>query len=235
MATHQRPYRTARVALVGSPGRTRGPQTGWFSADVGMGVGIGLLVLVTSMRLWELPPRDWGFRWSRLEPPCALATVERLGLSGRALSTYANGWLLYRRYPAVRIGLDWDFVFGQARWAEWQEVWRQGAAGLQAYFERYGVGFLLGHTPSWHVIAGLQQRGWVLVHLDDLYFIMVPPRSDREALIQRKGFRFIVLWDNLPSAPRMPAASSMKRIGRSKSVPPRPPSPMPTEPRRCIS
>ena len=45
-----------------------------------------------------------------------------------------------------------------------------------------------------HVVPGLAARGWVLVHLDDRYFVMVRQNSARGMQV----FKLIKPWENAP-------------------------------------
>jgi hypothetical protein len=47
----------------------------------------------------------------------------------------------------------------------------------------------------------LTSLGWVLIHLDDRFFLTVPQRPDTEDLIRREGYHHIVPWDNAPVTP----------------------------------
>jgi hypothetical protein len=94
-------------------------------------------------------------------------------------------------------------VVGPVRFAELQQASEGGVSGLQAYFERYHVDILLlsHNVYSRELVPRLQARGWVLVHLDDTYYGMVPKRPAFEALIAREGYHHIAPWDNAPVTP----------------------------------
>jgi hypothetical protein len=47
------------------------------------------------------------------------------------------------------------------------------------------------------VYQALIDDGWIFVHMDDRYFVMVPRRPDSEALIRREGYQQIIPWDNI--------------------------------------
>ena len=58
-------------------------------------VGSGLMIGLTAMGLWSAhavwsAPVEGGFRWNRAEPVCVVASVERLGLSGRFFAVTAR-------------------------------------------------------------------------------------------------------------------------------------------------
>jgi hypothetical protein len=64
--------------------------------------------------------------------------------------------------------------------ADREAAWKGGPATLHAYFERHQVDVVVLHTGFAHVVPGLAERGWRLIHLDDGYFMMV-----RQASAQR--------------------------------------------------
>ena len=144
-------------------------------------VGSGLMIGLTAMGLWSAhavwsAPREGGFRWNREEPVCVVASVERLGLSGRFFSTRADV-LLWRFHPSVRVDYTWEYVAGPVHTADRQAAWKGGPAGLHAYFERYQVDVIVLNIGAGQVVPELAARGWVLVHLDDSYFMMVRQNS----------------------------------------------------------
>jgi hypothetical protein len=137
----------------------------------------GLMLMLTAVGLWLSQtvwgaPRDGGFHWSRGEPVCLVSRIEQLGLSGRFF-TFRTDVLLWRFHPHVRVDFTWEYVAGPVRTAEREEAWKGGAAGLHAYFERHQVDVAVLHTGMGHVVPGLAERGWRLIHLDDRYFMMV--------------------------------------------------------------
>jgi hypothetical protein len=152
----------------------------------------GLMLGLTAMGLWLAhtvwdAPRDGGFRWNRGEPLCLVATIQRLGLSGRFF-TFRPDVLLWRFHPSVRVDFTWEYVAGPVRTADREAAWKGGPAGLHAYFERHQVDVIVLHTGIGHVAPGLAEHGWRLIHLDDSYFMMVRQSS----------------------APRMPAYTRIK-------------------------
>ena len=161
-------------------------------------VGSGLMIGLTVMGLWSAhavwsAPREGGFRWNREEPVCVVASVERLGLSGRFFASRPDV-LLWRFHPSVRVDYTWDYVAGPVHTADRQAAWKDGAAGLHAYFERYQVDVIVLNNGAGQVVPGLATRGWVLVHLDDRYFMMVRQNSARGMPV----FKLIKPWENAP-------------------------------------
>jgi hypothetical protein len=161
---------------------------------VGSGLTIGLTVmgLWTAHAVWSAP-QEGGFRWNRSEPVCVLASVERLGLSGRFFAIWPDV-LLWRFHPGVRVDYTWEYVAGPVRTAERQAAWKGGPAGLHAYFERYQVDVIVLNNGAGQVVRGLAAHGWVLIHLDDRYFIMVRQSSVRGVPI----YKLIKSWENAP-------------------------------------
>jgi hypothetical protein len=161
-------------------------------------VGSGLMIGLTALGLWLAytvwgAPRGGGFRWSRGEPACVVASIERFGLSGRIFTTRPDV-LLWRFHPSVRVDFTWEYVAGQVHTAERQAAWKGGPAELHAYFERHQVDAIVLDTGAGHVVPGLAARGWKLVHLDDGYFIMV-----RQSFAQRvPNYTLIKSWEYAP-------------------------------------
>ena len=85
--------------------------------------------------------------------------------------------LLWRFHPNVRVDFTWEYIAGRERSADRLAAWQGGTAGLHAYFERHQVDGIVLNTGVGHVVPGLTERGWRLVHLDDRYFIMVRPTA----------------------------------------------------------
>jgi hypothetical protein len=83
-------------------------------------------------------------------------------------------------------------VAGPLHAAARQAAWKGGAAGLQAYFERHQVEVIVLNNGAGHVVPGLRARGWVIVHLDDRYFMMV-----RQSAAQGMPmYQLIRAWEN---------------------------------------
>jgi hypothetical protein len=161
-------------------------------------VGSGLMIGLTAMGLWSAQavwgaPREGGFRWNREEPACLVASVERLGLAGRFFAVWPDV-LLWRFHPSVRVDYTWDYVAGPVHTADRQAAWKDGAAGLHAYFERYQVDVIVLNNGAGHVVPELATRGWVLVHLDDRYFVMVRQSSAQGMPM----YKLIKAWENAP-------------------------------------
>ena len=155
-------------------------------------IGLTAVGLWSAHAVWA-DPREGGFRWNREEPVCVVTSVERLGLSGRFFSTRPD-ILLWRFHPSVRVDYTWEYVAGPVLTAERQAAWKGGPAGLHAYFERYQVDVIVLNIGAGHVVRELAARGWVLVHLDDSYFIMV-----RQKLAQGMPmYKLIRPWENAP-------------------------------------
>jgi hypothetical protein len=138
-------------------------------------------------------PRDGGFRWSRGEPACAVASIERLGLSGRIFTTRPDV-LLWRFHPSVRVDFTWEYVAGPVHTADRQAAWKGGPAGLHAYFERHQVDVIAMDTGAGHVVPGLAAHGWRLIHLYDRYFMMVRQTAARGKPIYTR----IQSWEYVP-------------------------------------
>jgi hypothetical protein len=156
------------------------------------------MIGLTAMGLWSAQvvwgaPQEGGFHWNREEPVCVVASVERLGLSGRFFSTRADV-LLWRFHPSVRVDYTWDYVAGPVHTAERQAAWKAGPAGLHAYFEQYQVDVIVLNNGAAQVVPGLAARGWVLIHLDDSYFMMARQSSAQGMPI----YKLIKPWENAP-------------------------------------
>lgn len=156
------------------------------------------MIGLTAMGLWSAhavwsAPQEGGFRWNREEPVCVVASVERLGLSGRFFTTRADV-LLWRFHPSVRVDYTWEYVAGPVRTADRQAAWKGGPAELHAYFERYQVDVIVLNNGAGHVVPGLAARGWVLIHLDDRYFMMMRQSSAQGMPI----YKLIKPWENAP-------------------------------------
>jgi hypothetical protein len=161
-------------------------------------IGSGLMVGLTAVGLWSAQavwtaPRQGGFRWSREEPRCVVASVERLGLGGRFFAVWPDV-LLWRFHPNVRVDYTWEYVAGPVHTAERQAAWKGGAAGLHDYFEQHRVEVIVLNNGAGHVVPGLATRGWVLVHLDDRYFVMVRQRAAQGM----RPYKLIRAWENAP-------------------------------------
>jgi hypothetical protein len=155
-------------------------------------IGLTVVGLWTAQTVWGAP-QEGGFRWNREEPLCIVASVERLGLSGRFFTSRPDV-LLWHFHPNVRVDYTWEYVAGPELSAERQSAWKGGPAGLHAYFERYQVEVLVLNNAAGQVVPGLASRGWVLVHLDDRFFMMAR-QSSRQGM---QAFKFIKAWENAP-------------------------------------
>jgi hypothetical protein len=153
-------------------------------------IGLTVVGLWTAQEVWA-NPREGGFRWNREEPVCVTASIQRLGLSGRFLSTRAD-ILLWRFHPSIRVDYTWEYVSGPVLTAERQAVRKGGPGELYAYLERYDIDAVVLNIGAGKVVPELAAQGWVLIHLDDGYFIMV-----RQQLAQRlPAYKFIRPWEN---------------------------------------
>jgi hypothetical protein len=161
-------------------------------------VGGGLTIGLTVMGLWSAhavwsAPVEGGFRWNRAEPVCVVASVERLGLSGRFFTSRADV-LLWRFHPSVRVDYTWEYVAGPVQTVEREAARKGGPAELHAYFERYGVDVIVLNIGAGQVVPGLVAHGWVLVHLDDSHFIMARQSAAQGMPI----YKLIKPWENAP-------------------------------------
>jgi hypothetical protein len=155
-------------------------------------IGLTVVGLWSGHALWA-HPRDGGFHWNREEPVCVVASIERLGLSGRFFSTRAD-ILLWRFHPKVLVDYTWEYVSGPTLTAERQAARTGGPSELHAYLERYQVDAIVLNIGAGKVISELATRSWVLVHLDDSYLIMV-----RQKLAQGLPvYKLIRPWENAP-------------------------------------
>jgi hypothetical protein len=102
--------------------------------------------------------------------------------------------LLWRFHPRVRVDYTWEYVAGPVRTADRQAAWKGGPAGLHAYFERYQVDVIVLNNASGQVVPGLAARGWVLIHLDDRFFMMVRQNPAQGMQV----FKLIKAWENAP-------------------------------------
>jgi hypothetical protein len=161
-------------------------------------IGSSLMIGLTVMGLWSAhavwsAPLEGGFRWNRAEPVCVVASVGQLGLSGRFFTTRADA-LLWHFHPHVRVDYTWEYVAGPVRTAERQAAWKSGPAGLQAYFERYQVDVIVLNIGAGQIVPELAARGWVLIHLDDSYFMMTRQGSAQGIPV----YKLIKSWENAP-------------------------------------
>jgi hypothetical protein len=161
-------------------------------------IGGGLMLGLTAVGLWSAQkvwanPREGGFRWNREEPGCVIASVERLGLSGRFFSTRAD-ILLWYFHPRVRVDYTWEYVSGPALTAEREAARKGGPVRVRAYLERYQVDAIVLNIGAGQVVPELAARGWALVHLDDSYFIMVRPELAQGMPVYKR----IRPWENAP-------------------------------------
>jgi hypothetical protein len=63
------------------------------------------------------------------------------------------------------------------------------------------VDLILLKTGSFRNVPLLTSLGWVMIHVDDCFFLMAPRRPDTEVLIQQEGYRLIRPWENAPVTP----------------------------------
>ena len=166
---------------------------------VGMGLMLGLLVMAlwSAVGIWRTPRGL--HQWSRDEPVCVVATLERLGLSGRM---YMQGnaradasWRLSRVHPQVQS--TWEYVAGQTTLAALQ-AWDRGPAALQAPVDAFDVhGLVLSTARSGSGVSALERQGWVIVHVEDHWLVMVRQAHVREMPV----YDIIKPWTNAPVSP----------------------------------
>jgi hypothetical protein len=187
------------AAALGSLPRVDSTRGWWRGARWPVWVSIGLLSGLTAIGLWGAWQwRDW--RWTRGEPLCVEAAVERLGRTVRVLGDPRHEWLLYRLPDRVTVNLFWEYASGQQASTEFDAIWR-GRANLGPYLDRYRVHLILLNTGAFRNVPLLTSMGWVMIHLDDRFFLMVPRRPDMDALIEQEGYRLIRPWENAPVTP----------------------------------
>jgi hypothetical protein len=101
----------ADTALITGPFVAAALGSWWQGARWPVWVGIGLLGGLTVIGLWGAWQwRDW--RWTRGEPLCVEAAVERLGRTVRVLGDPRHEWLLYRLPDRVTVDLFWEYASG---------------------------------------------------------------------------------------------------------------------------
>jgi hypothetical protein len=67
-----------------------------------------------------------------------------------------------------------------------------GRADLKASLEHYRVSLIILKQRFSQKVRPLTSLGWVLIHLDDRFFLTLPQRPDTEDLIRREGYHHIV-------------------------------------------
>jgi hypothetical protein len=184
------------VAAALSP-QSRREQRTWLVLGLVLLLGVAGLVGTTALQYRGQVQRTWSILGGAT--PCLLAAVERLGVSGRVYGD-VNIWLLYLFFPSIRVSSTWEYIAGERPWHEARDAFFQPPATLHAYLTRHQVSWVVGRLdPGGHALPGLIDLGWVLVHLDDEFFIMVRPGPETAALIRREGYRAIAsVWAGTP-------------------------------------
>jgi hypothetical protein len=148
-------------------------------------VALMVMALSATVSIWRTPR---GFHvWSRGEPVCVLARLEQWGLSGRLYmrgnARTDHSWLLYRLHPHVQVPSTWEYVAGETTMAA-LKGWDQGPDELLAHVEAYQVQTLVLSTArSWPGVPTLERQGWVVVHVEDHWLIMVRQEAAKPASV----------------------------------------------------
>jgi hypothetical protein len=145
----------------------------------------------------ETTARHPGLGLARTVPVAAADYVARRGLAGACVNTYSAGaYLVYRFYPALRVGMDSrNDVYGEDLYAAYEQA-LQDPAALAAMIERIGASFVFfewaepGMTPAGRTVHGLDPP-WRPVWFDDRAVIYVGERGPRADLVSRDGYRVL--------------------------------------------
>jgi hypothetical protein len=77
-------------------------------------------------------------------------------------------------------------------------AWDRGPAELQAHLEAFDVHVLMLSTArSWPGVSALEQHGWVIVHVEDQWLVMVRAPLVKPAVT----YPLIRPWENAPVTP----------------------------------
>jgi hypothetical protein len=185
---------------------------------------LGALTVETTVRTMPQPVphryrRVWGWGLdAQAQPLCATDFLQRYHVMGRGFVDIRSASLvLWRLWPQVRVGIDArDFAAGEQAHRDYFLAQHVPAA-LQVYLERHQINFLLLRPRNLTLEHYKRLRdllGWVFVHLDDRFFVMVPPRPANAALLAEQGYRHILPWLNMPVTP-MNAPAVLREADRA--------------------
>jgi hypothetical protein len=163
-------------------------------------VGTGLTLTLASVAVWVAWPFDT-WEWKEKDPRCLMARLARPDLSARvavAAPRLGYPWLLYHFYPRFQAHDHWEYVIGEAAHREHLTIVNGEPAGLIAFLDRYEVGTMIISNVRTEGYRDLQARGWVFIHMDNQYSIMVRRTPETAALIAREEYRWIKAWVHPP-------------------------------------
>lgn len=129
-------------------------------------------------------------------PVGAADYLERNGLRGNVFNTYAAGaYLVYRLYPAVRVGMDSrNDVYDEALYDEYLGALRSPEA-LRAMLQRIDASIIVLEWPRQDMVRTAQAihslGGWWPVFFDDAATVYLPASGPSTELAARDGYRVL--------------------------------------------
>jgi hypothetical protein len=140
-------------------------------------------VLLVALASWSVTSarrhyQTHRFRWGGSGSVCTIAAMQRLSLTGRVYMKSHPladaSTLLYHLHPQIHMHHTWDYVTGPTALAEERAIWTQGPSVLQTYVEKYAVTIVVLPTAAfWQRTTAEVLPGWVVVHVDDRFVVMV--------------------------------------------------------------
>lgn len=165
-------------------------------------VGLGLLLCTGWFAFFGYPysaasVRRPGLGLAPAIPVRAADYLAREQLAGACFNTYSAGaYLVYRFYPALRVGMDSrNDVYGERLYAEYEEALRDPMA-LAAMLTRIDASFIfLEWAEQGMATAGRTVRGldppWPPIYFDDRAVIYAPQEGGRADLVRRDAYRVL--------------------------------------------
>jgi tetratricopeptide (TPR) repeat protein len=129
-------------------------------------------------------------------PVGAADYLERNDLRGNVFNTYAAGaYLVYRLYPAVRVGMDSrNDVYGEALYEEYLAALRSPEA-LRAMLQRIDASIIVLEWPKQDMVRTAQTihslGGWRPVYFDDAATVYLHASGPSSELAARDGYRLL--------------------------------------------
>jgi hypothetical protein len=140
-----------------------------------------------------------GWRWDLLAPRCVDAVVERLPQPRRLFAN--EHWLVYRFHPDLTLDYFWEYAVGYDHTWERIAAWQLAPAGIISYLAKYRANLIVLENFYGWLAPGLEAWGWLIIHMDDRYFVMVPQAEASPGTV----YRHIRSWG--PPAPVHPYES----------------------------
>jgi len=130
-------------------------------------------------------------------PVAAADYVERNGLRGNSFNTYSAGaYLVYRFYPAVRVGMDSrNDVYGEALWDDYTRA-LGSSPDLARMIHRLDASFLFIEWPQQGLVAtatairGLSP-GWRPVYFDDDAVVYIGSSGPYAGIFAHDGYTLL--------------------------------------------